>query len=241
MPVDLTPSGQQKFQDFIRLFMRDLVIGTMGRLFRTSFLLLVVFLIIAYFIRYYIILPYNIPPIIKIVVSMLLFVMYGLLGILMGIFFSIALSLRRNIAHLEEGLHLIIAPLTQGLLEQFPGTSETISYETFTAATQNTLKSILQPTILQYRLLSPFRPVSYLVYRATYFVLRKILIDEFIESHKQRNLSGISIKSVEPYAREKMMRFAAQRYYDVLSLTHTLLLITTGIILIGPFVLHQIA
>ena len=241
MGGDLTPSGQQKFQDFVSIFMRDLVIGTMGRLFRTTFLLIVAFLIVAYFLRYYMIIPYNILPIIKIIISMLLFIIYGLLGIIMGILFTIAMSLRRNIIHLEEGLHLIVAPLTQGLLDQFSGTSQTISYEEFTTATQKILKSIVQPSILQYRLLSPFRLVSYLLYKVTYFVLRKVLIDEFIESHKQRNLSGINIKSVEPYAREKMVRLAAQRYYDVLSAIHILLLLTTGIILVGPFVVYLIA
>jgi len=178
--------------------------------------------------------------VLRMIVALFIIVIYTVLGVLAGLILGSTSSLRRKLPDAQEGIHMVLTPVTSRIIERIPIGQEGIPLENFTGVVDKAFMSVASESKQRSSLLSVANVGARFVMQALFRICRKLLLIEFIRSVQENGDSRINVHAVERFARERLVLLAITDIRVKLFFVMKTTLACVGVLLLIPFLLLSV-
>src|SRR5258708_3634466 len=140
----------------------------------------------------------------RLLVAILIVALYTVLGIVAGLILGASSSIRRKLPDAQDGIHMLITPVSNRIIERIPVGQAGIPVERFTQLVDTGIMSIVSESRQRSRILSIASFAARLLLQRLLGICRALFVVDFVRTLKERGESHINVQSVERFARERL-------------------------------------
>lgn len=178
--------------------------------------------------------------VLRMIVALAIIVIYTALGIVAGLILGSTSSLKRKLPDAQEGIHLVLAPVTNRIVERIPIGQEGIPVEDFTGVVDKAFMTVTSESKQRSAFQSIANVGARFVMQALLRICRKLLLVEFVRSVQESGDSRINVQAVERFARERLVSLAITDVGLKFSFVMKTALACVGVLLLIPFLLVSV-
>jgi len=170
----------------------------------------------------------------RLLVAILIVALYTVLGIIAGLILGASSSIRRKLPDAQDGIHMLLTPVTSRIVERIPVGQEGISVEKFTQLVDTGIMSIVSESRHRSGILSIASFVARLLLRRLLRICRALFVVEFVRTLQERGESHVNVQSVERFARERLVQLVINDIRLKLYAARKITFASAGVLLVIP-------
>ena len=191
--------------EYWRMFVQDLVIGTIKRIVLSPLLFGLAFVAVALMIYRLGIATQETYSVIKFIQAVLLFPTYTVAGVFCGLLYGLTSSVFKKIDEMEKGIHLIVEPVMMATISSIPGGTRGVSLDTFNSILNSRAVEFAGASKAVFRWLSLGRILSNFLVRNSLKALKFTMSRDFVSWMEDKGHARITASVLESYTRETLV------------------------------------
>jgi hypothetical protein len=173
----------------------------------------------------------------RLLVAILVVALYTVIGIIAGLILGGSSSIRRKLPDAQDGIHMLLTPVTSRIIERIPVGQESIPLEKFTQLVDTSITSVASDSRQRSRVLSIASFAARLLLQRLLRICRALFLVEFVRTLQERGESHINVQTVERFARERLIQLVIDDIRLKLYAVRKITFAAAGILLAIPIVL----
>ncbi|MDQ1638478.1 MAG: hypothetical protein QOF62_1817 [Pyrinomonadaceae bacterium] len=143
----------------------------------------------------------------RLLVAVLVVTVYSILGIIVGLTLGGSSSVGRKLPDAQAGIHMLITPITNRIIERIPIGQEGIPLDKFARLVDTEIASLASESEPSSRALSIANFAARFLLQRLLKICRALFLVEFLRTLQENGESRINIQSVEGFARRRLLQF----------------------------------
>lgn len=144
--------------------------------------------------------------VLRLLVALVIIGIYVVLGIIAGLVLGGASALHRKLPEAQDGIHAVLSPLTNRIIQRIPIGQTGIPLNTFSATVDKTIASVISEPSQRGKLFSVVNWIASRVFHRLLSIFRRILLLDFIRSVEASGQTNINVQTLEQFARERLIQ-----------------------------------
>jgi hypothetical protein len=142
----------------------------------------------------------------RLLVAILTVALYTVLGIIAGLIVGGSSAIRRKLPDAQDGIHMLLTPVTNRIIERIPVGQEGVPVEKFTQLVDTGITSVASESRQRSGVLSIASFAARLLLQRLLRICRALFLVEFVRTLQERGETHINVQSVEQFARERLVQ-----------------------------------
>lgn len=144
--------------------------------------------------------------VLKLLVGLVIIVIYVMLGIVAGLVLGGASAMRRELPEAQEGIHAVLSPVTNRIIQRIPIGQTGIPLSTFSVTVDKSIANVISESSQRRKLFSVVNWIARRVFHRLLSIFRRILVLDFIRSVEASGQTHINVQTLEQFARERLIQ-----------------------------------